>query len=205
MNKIADWVFRGWPLFALVIIVPFCEVLLTRPCLEIGLPCFTRTEINRFLAFIFQVIGGGLVIYSIDSNIELLKGRKLPGLFCSWLKEFPLMPRKPVTIKKDGSTQISVKSSAKQRHHKRGITIEERMAYLQAQVDWLNEELEEVRAKFTKLLEDVKRESSATYSRLHRDHADLKENLESVAIGGLKHQVFGAVLLIYGSWKSLYG
>jgi hypothetical protein len=202
MKRIALWVCKGWPGFAFAIIVVCCECLLKRPCLEIGLPCFTSTEINRFLTFTFQLIGGGLVIYSVDSNIGLFKNKTLAGSLYNYLSE--LIPRKPVTVEQHSLVQISVVSSAKIGASKKAITIEEKMAYLQDQIDWLKKDLLEDRTKFSKLIEEGKRDSSASHRRLEQAHTELKKNLESVAIGGLKPQIFGVLLLVYGSFISIY-
>src|SRR5687767_14327271 len=80
------WIWRAWPV--LVIGSIFVLHLLMLRSLDVD-----ATTINETVALVLQISGGGLILYSIDSNIGVIRGGSLLSVFRNYCREFPLLSR----------------------------------------------------------------------------------------------------------------
>jgi hypothetical protein len=82
--RLIKWVWRAWPI--LVIGFLFCAHLLL-------LNYFSQWAdfINKTAALVSQLVGGLLILYSIDSNIGVIKQKSLFSVLANYIKEFPLI------------------------------------------------------------------------------------------------------------------
>ena len=87
-----------------------------------------------------QIVGGIIILYSIDSNIGVVNNQSLFTMLKSWLRSFPLIKRSFVINADPGSMKITG-HPAKIRVGGPGKSIKEHIKYLQEQIEWLKEDL----------------------------------------------------------------
>lgn len=94
--RLLKWSWRSWPVIIIVILFIAHLSLVDYFCSNVS-------EVHKIIALITQLIGGLLILYSIDSNIGIIKDKNLLALLTGYLREFPLIKR-PVVIQAQGVT-----------------------------------------------------------------------------------------------------
>jgi len=189
--KVLKWLWRIWPLH--VILALLCVHLLL--IYYFGLD--TKTT-NKTIALLSQVVGGILILYSIDSNIGIFKDRNLVGEFIQYLREFPLIKRS-VTAKLNGQFMGLSGIGADLTYGRKCETVEEKLEYLQEQIAELRQHCKHKRKEIDKRFKDVSKEMKTQDQKQQKAVEDLKSKIEKVSVGGIKVQMFGVMLMVYGA------
>jgi len=189
--RLVLWLWRAWPLFILLAIL----------WLQASLVEFYPQEsklIHSSFSLVAQIVGGLLVLYTIDSNLGVLKDKKFFSLVSQYFEEFPLW-RRPVVLSANGVAATATVGKAKLRVKRNPNTVEEKLDYLQAQIDEVRREfesdLQEVERKIDKTAENMRNEIRALKQRSNT----IENKIKQVSVGSLKVQVLGVSLMIYGS------
>jgi hypothetical protein len=173
------------------------------PCLGdvagYSISCPNGAQINKTLALVLQVIGGLLVLYSIDSNLGLFEKGKLMTLGKRWLISHPFAKTEVETINLTASANFGVRFVLEDSEREIPVSLDERVGLLFEYVERLKKDLSRQKELHEKLVKDLEDKLTERQASLSSSVNEIKNNLESVAIGGLKLQVFGVVLVIYGS------
>ncbi|QKI88782.1 hypothetical protein [Thiomicrorhabdus xiamenensis] len=160
-------------------------------------------EINRLASISFQLIGGLIVLWSIDSNLGVIKNSSLIKMLTSYLKGFFELGKTQV-IKVDFLQNESHFGKAQIRHTKKIESIEDKIDYIQEQLDFVENQskelVEELRSDFQNELLVLKQEIRSCKKTLKL----IDRNLSDISIGGIPQQVFGVFLVIYGSVISYF-
>lgn len=198
MNQISKrtivWLAKAWPLWY-VIALGFVHwtILKYAP--------YPAEETNKTVSLLCQLIGGLLVLLSIDSNLGVLRKENLLGAFREYLKRFPPI-HKGETFAIRGDVSIKFDVQGHMTHTKTPNTVEEKLEYLQEQIKdvrtLIHESLSSVNQTTEKRYKQVEEKISETKVRLHT----MEENLEIVYVGGIKLQILGVFLVVYGSLTS---
>lgn len=185
------WSWKLWPGIVLLVLFLFHLSLIYYFCLNAG-------TINKSIALVSQIFGGLLVLYSIDSNIGVLKGNSLFEMFMNYLRECPLIRRSVVIEAQAGSYGISG-AKAKLTVGRNPKSVEEKLEYLQEQINEVRrdfeEETKELNQKINANLKEMNTKIEATQTELRT----IESKMDEVSVGGIKIQIFGVLLLIYGS------
>lgn len=188
--KIIKWIWRGWPIVILVVLAFIHFSLVYAFCLN-------SSEVNKAVSLVSQILGGLLILYSIDSNIGIIRNINLKEMFSRYLSEFPMIKKSVVSsidtaymIMKGGEIKLSVNRSPK--------NIDEKLQYLQEQIDNMKREFEdeirEIRDKENKENEEFRLQLTETKLSL----SNIEKQMDEVSLGGVKIQIFGIFLMIYG-------
>jgi len=188
---LVKWLSRAWPVWAM------CAVLAAHLLLVRAFPS-SATEINASAALISQLVGGLLVLHSLNSAIGLVKKGSLFSLFLQYLKEFPLF-RRPQVAYMQGISSASMSGTAEASVTRKPKTIEEQIAYLQEQLGDLRRDTQEGLRKANAKIDLLAQETSAKIEETSQDLRKLRETFEESTTSGVTEQIFGALLVIYGS------
>jgi len=189
--RLLKYIWRAWPVIIILFILTF-HILLIR---YLMLPPVTT---HKTISLFSQLFGGLLVLYSIDSNIGIIKRKNLYDIFRAYLKEFPLIKRH-VTIQAHSGAMTLTGGKVKLRVTRNPKTLDEKIEYLQEQ---LNEVRREVETETTELHKKIDTRAEAIDARLNDTQETIKNietKIEEVSIGGIKIQIFGLLLVVYGS------
>jgi len=189
--KLIKWILRGWPVLIMVLILSLHLYLIN--CFNINVK-----SLNKIVSLIAQIIGGVLVIYSIDSNIGIIKGKNLKEELITYLKEFPLF-KKSVVI----SEQVTISSKSfaniKANVVRNPKTIDEKIDYLQEQIEKIKKELNQNVDELRKAINNLSKYFNEKFHKTNVTLNEIEKKVEEVSVGGIKIQVFGVFLLIYGA------
>lgn len=190
------WIFKAWPILVPLIFICFHVFVGFYFCLDLK-------QANKLISLILQVIGGLLVLYSIDSNLGLFGHLSLGALAIKWVKSFPLKG-KPITLDSEPVSTASFVHPLKLRTSGPGKTTEDHLAYLQKQIDWLKEDYKEdlllLKQKNATLESDLRQELSGLRSTI----GIVDHKITKVSVGGIKWQIFGLLLMVYGAVVSYF-
>jgi hypothetical protein len=204
--RFTKWILKAWPALYLIIIFVIHQIALRSYCID-GISdffCWSNSSINESLSFSFQIIGGLLIIYSIDNNIGLFKNKNLLSVAKEWLKSAPFIKQKTITINAQGIASAEAFGSCSVVVTKNPQTTEEHLQYLQEQIDYIKKDISSTKSGIQKDLDAMKDEYKENYSANNELIRDLRNKLETTAIGGIKVQIFGVLLMVYGSAISYF-
>lgn len=194
--RIIKWFWKSWPV--IVVIGFWCIHLLLLNYLNAP-----DEKINAFISLFAQLSGGLLVLYSIDDNIGLFKKGGIIEELKSYLLTFPLIKRN-ITLNLDsGNFKISG-GEANLAVSRNPQTIEEHIEYLQEQINELKFNVDKKYSKLNQVIGELDTRISNSIEENSSAISDIKSKLESFAIGGLKLQFFGVLLVIYGAFAGYY-
>ncbi|MFA7382899.1 MAG: hypothetical protein WC001_05565 [Desulfurivibrionaceae bacterium] len=196
IRRIAIWFWRAWPVIVMAALAYSHWFALVRFPGETVL-------VNKLTGTAMQVVGGLIVLYSVDSNLGLFRNQSLATTVIAWFRACPIFVRtvtlsaSAVSCSASSSMSVTVIRAAK--------TIEERLAALEGRVEELRSEVATQHRAIHSRIEEVKSELSSSIasnqSALHR----LSEQVEKATVGGFKQQAFGVMLVIYGAVTSIFG
>lgn len=190
------WILRAWPVLVLV------PIASAHACAHHLFPA-DAVIVNKITGTVLQVVGGLIVLYSVNSNLGLFRGQHIGSVIIGWFKSFPFF-RKPVMVSGSASASIALSGSARISVGRATTTIEEKIAELERQL--------------TEFRQNVKEDIQAVNVRIGQVHTELSDalatntatlnqlssRLELATIGGFKQQAFGVLLAVYGAVTSVF-
>ncbi len=162
--------------------------------------CFPEntTEIHRVVALIFQLAGGALVLYTINSNLVTLKNE---NILSTWLRSGKPWPsNNPLqTIHISAKTAASTYRAVEGTVTLTPATVEGKLEHLQKQIDELRKKHQSSLSELMNKNEEHTQELREQINKTQESQNSLKNNLNEIAIGGLTYQILGILLVLYGS------
>lgn len=196
LSLLIFWLFRAWPVLALVPIA-FAHVVAHE---------FFPAEavmVNKVTATVLQVVGGLIVLYSVNANLGLFREQHFVNIVIGWFKSFPLF-QKSVTINVTGSGGVAFVGSTRISVCRATNTIEEKVAELERQLDefrqYVNEDFQAVNARVAQVHTELSKGVATNTVALNQ----LSSRLEFATVGGFKQQAFGVLLAVYGAVTSVF-
>jgi hypothetical protein len=192
LKRRLTWAWRMWPLIVIFII------LVVHYLLWLFFP--EKIDfINKAISLFSQWFGVGYILYSIDSNIGIFNNQNLASLLKKYLKEWPTNGGHTINILPGSIVMSGSSVSARITSHRNPETVEEKVAFLQEQIN-------ELKADHRNDLIEVNKKIDSSYSELKGKYEGLRSSFDGhqakiteIVIGGWKEQVFGALLIIYGT------
>lgn len=195
-RKIPAWLLRAWPLLALPPAFLLHWLLLKS---------FPKDPlvVNKIVGMLLQVIGGLLILYSINDNLGLFRRKSIPRAVADWFESFPIS-RKPVCANVSGIGSVIYSGTASVQASLVPSTIEERLATLEADIRTIRSEISTNEEAAHRQLHEAKEEIAGGLESTVNRIDDLSKKLEMATVGGFKTQAFGVLLALYGAVTSLY-
>jgi hypothetical protein len=196
LTALVKWIWLAWP-----ILVPMLLGLVH--CLF-----FSITGKNPFAHKLFaaglQVIGGLLVLYSINANMGVFRNHGLATAIRNYLQEFPLRNPRSHIIKASTGNAFGFSGAAAVSFGRAPVTLKEKIAALEKEVSAIRELIAEREKVLHGRIDEVGSQVQKS-SEEHRQRIDvLSDRLERTVVGGVKLQAFGAILVAYGAVLSVY-
>jgi len=154
--------------------------------------------INKVISLLTQMFGGLLILYSIDSNIGVIKQKSLLILLATYFKEFPLIKR-PIIIETQCSPIAISGRKAKIILGRDPKSIEEKIEYLQYQIIEIKHDIEQEKKELNDKIDRQSKELSVQIQEAKSGLQNLELKMDEVSTGGVKVQLFGVLLMVYGA------
>jgi hypothetical protein len=187
------WAWRMWPLIVISIILVFHYLLWFLFSASIDI-------INKTISLFSQWFGVGYILYSIDSNIWIVNNQNLGSLLKKYLKEWPTNGGHTINLGAAHILMSGASVSARITSNRNPETIEEKIAFLQEQINELKTDHRNALIEVNKKIDSNYSELKGQHERLRSSFEDHQAKITEIMIGGWKEQVFGALLIIYGTF-----
>ena len=195
-RRLIPWFLRAWPILALIPVGATHALALHLVWTEPGL-------VNKLVGMALQILGGLLILCSINENLGLFRSQSLTSAVIAWFKAFPIVRNATGSVS-SVSSSTSMSSTMSASVSKVINTLEERVAEIERLLDETRNQLaQEVQALNTKVDEaraGLEKQVNETSTRL----GELSKRLEHAAVGGFKFQALGVLLAVYGAITSVY-
>ena len=195
-RRLTLWLMRAWPLLALAP-VAVCHAIALR-----AVPT-DPVFVNKLVGMGLQVIGGLLVLYSVNDNQGLFRSQSLTSAIIGWFKDFPLV-RRPVFLSGSASASASATATASATVTRMLDTFEERVAEIERKLAEVQIQIAHEVQTINVKIEDTKSELGKKITETSAKVTDLSKRLEHAAVGGFKFQALGVLFAIYGAVTSLF-
>jgi hypothetical protein len=194
-HRLPSWTFRAWPVLAMV------PVALAH---WVAFHLFPNTAmVNKLVGMTLQILGGLLVLYSINDNLGIFRAQSLSSAVIAWFKDFPLVHEpNPVTIQAKGIGSATACGSLSVNHTL--STVEERIAELERLTQDLQQQLDQKVHAIDIRIEAARSEFQQQIAHTSRKVTDISRQLEHAAVGGFKFQALGVFLVIYGAFTGVF-
>ena len=196
LSLLLFWLLRAWPVLALV------PIAIAHVFANKFFPAET-IMVNRVTGTILQVVGGLIVLSSVNANLGLFREQHFGSIIIGWFRSFPLF-RKSVTVSVSGCSSVAMAGSARISVRRATNTVEEKIAELERQLDefrqHVNEDIQAVNARIAQVQTELTTAVATNTATLNQ----LSSRLELATVGGFKQQAFGVLLAIYGAVTSVF-
>lgn len=190
--RLIKWIWRSWPVLTILIVI-LIHYQIDKYFTE------HSNSIFKLASLISQIVGGFLILLSIDSNIQTFNQNKISSIFFTYLRDFPLIKRN-IVLQAKALSQANSFSTAKMSLARRPKNIDEQIEYLQEQIEELKKDIIETKMELKKEIDSYsnafRKEVEETKSALGKLEFKIKDS----SITGLKIQLFGVLLMLYGSF-----
>jgi len=190
------WLLRAWPVLALL------PIALGHATAHEFFPANT-VMVNKVTGTSLQVVGGLIVLYSVNANLGLFREQHFGSIILGWFRSFPLF-RKPVTISVSGNGGLAMGGSARISVRRATNTVEEKIAELERQFEefrrHVNEDFQVINAQISQVHTELTTAVATNAAKLNQ----LASRLEIATVGGFKQQAFGVLLAVYGAFTSVF-
>lgn len=187
--RILKWFGRAWPIIVIILVV--CGHFQLLNYLPQDFEC-----INKTASLAAQLVGGLLILYSIDSNIGIINQKSLLSMLASYFKEFPLIKR-TVAIELQG-VAMNV-SQGKFIVSRNPQSIDEKIDYLQEQINQLKLDIEQESKGLNMKIESISEEINVQIQDARSALRNFETKMTEASTGGVKVQLFGVLLMVYGA------
>lgn len=192
-NKLISWLSKAWPFIAIILFASVHYNILRI------VPLDTFKIINKYVSSFAQIIGGLIVLFSINSNLGLFEQNNLFQLFLNWIKSFPLFQKfEPIS----GHANFVMKAPSISSEGHTGVvckTVEEKIEEAQRQINELRNILYR---KESELLTQIRGTEQSLKELIYKNQNDinaLNGLVRKTTIGGINTQIFGVLLVVYGA------
>lgn len=195
-HRLTPWLMRAWPVLSLAPVAT---------CHAIALWAVSADSVfvNKLVGMSLQVIGGLLVLYSLNDNLGLFRSQSLKSAIVGWFKDFPRV-LKPIfayanILESADATSAIVGTVTHMPNtlQERVTEIERKLAEIQIQIAL---EVQAINVK----IEDTKSDLGNQINETSAKVIDLSKRLEHAAVGGFKFQALGVLFAIYGAVTSVF-
>ncbi len=189
--QFGKWILRPWPLLAtaIVAIVHYEFYLHLQHPSEV---------INKVISATLQVVGGLIVLYSINEDIGTFKHGNLLSMGTRWLKDFPLF-RRSVTIHVASIASVGAVGTSTVRVVLKPKNIEERLDQLEMRIEENRQLVLSTEKTLKEKNDTVRVELENATSTNASELRTLRELLGDSMVGSIGVQLFGVLLLVYGA------
>lgn len=184
LNLIIKSIIKVWWFFIIPVIVMFIHYEVNKN-FDID---------NKLISLVLQIIGGSFILYSIDCNLELISNSSLRLFFVSKIKICPWKKCDNIVNIPTGSIEFTG-YPGKVRVGGAANTIEN----LQQQIDWIKDDFKDEISLLKKRIGDIEQSTNSKILEHGLSIKEVERKVNDLGLGDIEIQLFGFVMLIYGS------
>jgi DNA anti-recombination protein RmuC len=151
-----------------------------------------------------QVIGGAILLYSINQNMGTFRGHTFKTLALNWIRSYPSSRIAGVANITAKAAIVMGMGSVTATAQGQYSTVEEKLDHLQRQIDETRKLVHEKERLLNEALQNTRTELQASLSQHGTELRRLATVLSESVVGGFKSQLFGGLLVMYGAVLSVF-
>jgi len=197
MNKYFDWF--------IIHILPLLPIPALFALYFVLCPFFTTHEssFNNWYGVVLQIIGGFQLVWSIDTNLRGFKGQTITQAIkkeaIKIFNSFPLRDKTNVSIIHGTASLTVPKQQLKSDGYYNNTNISQKIEFLEKRINLLEETLDNRVADFHSILIEQKKDYQSKIDELNTTSSNLKMLLTDVAVGGIRGQITGLLIVVIGT------
>jgi hypothetical protein len=161
--------------------------------------------VNKIFAGGVQLIGGLIVLYSINENLGVFRNHGIATVIKNYFRKFPLCKARATIVEASvGSFSMSGSGSARITTGHAPATVEERLAALEKEIVEVRTQFSESEKQLHKRVNQVQSEVQKNSEKHRQGIKTLADRLERTVVGGIKLQALGVLLVVYGAFISVF-
>ncbi len=188
IRRLCNWAGTPWPLHLIPVFIGVHLILLSLFPENLQI-------INMYCCSSFPGIGGLFVIWSINSNLNILSGSSIKNAVIGWFKAFPV---KAKSFSDDGSIHIGLSVNSQGRSVLKMESIEEKIEYLFEEIKRLEKESSELKTELMAEMYKVEDRLLPRINDLSDETREIKNKMNNVLVGGANLEILGVFIIIYG-------
>lgn len=196
IRRLVVWLWRAWPIIVMLFLVGLHLTALAKFQVH-------SATVNKVAGTIMQIVGGLIILHSVDSNLGIFRNQSLVRVVIAWFRDFPLFKR-TLSLSANLSASMSASGTLSTLVKRAATTVEERLAEAERQIEELRADLRAKHQALEARIEKVKTDLSASIISNQTDLKRLAEQIEKATVGSFKQQAFGVMLAVYGAATSLF-
>ncbi len=190
LRQTIKWSMEPWPLHLF-------PILVTTHLTLIKLIPSQKLKIDSFCSVSFQIIGGFIVLWVLNSNMGIISKNSFFKAIDGYMRRFPLfLKSKSVTLSVDSCVSVGCIAEAR---------VIPRFKYIEEKVDFLFKEVEIIEDKINTSKNELKNEIKTTElklnEKLNQIRIELNEiniKIQNTIVGGAKLEALGVITIAYG-------
>ncbi len=152
----------------------------------------------KMISFLSQIGGGLLILYIINSNTKTVGGESLIDIFKKRFLKCPLVSHS-ATAKGALASVLIIAPNANASNSKSLISIEEKLDFLQAQINEIKNANEEQSQKLNLKIDHISQETNEKIDNMKEELSFIKRKVKEFFEDGISVQLFDISLMIYGA------
>lgn len=199
MLDLFKWAWKlFWPLIVLIMLVGVHVGAITYMN-------FDAAFINKKISLVTQVIGGFLILYSINANLKIVRNKNLWSLFVDSLRQGSVSKDEPIVINDNPAsiTLTGVKGKASLDNDPQDV--EEKIEDIEKMIEEMRNEIDECHQQTNHHLSEeiakVTNDNNATndIKAVNSDLGKVESEVIKASAPGISLQIFGFMLMVYGA------
>lgn len=197
-EQIFVWlIWRAWPLWGIAGVITFHLLIIFTMPVDVVLT-------NKIASAFMQIVGGLIIIFSVDSNLGLFRKQSLPGAILAWVRECPLCSKDGFAVGSICATTGSATASGYATVSCQPTTVEERITELERVTAQIRADVESKYQATISHIVDTKKELNNSIAANQQAVNELSQKVETATVGGFKQQAFGVMLAVWGAGTSVF-
>ncbi|MCX6121531.1 MAG: hypothetical protein NTX44_07910 [Ignavibacteriales bacterium] len=197
MKKYFDW-FRK----RILPLLPLPSVLIMYFILRSYLAA-QESSFNNWYGVALQIIGGFQLVWSIDTNLRGFKGQTIVQAIkretIELFKSFPFWSKKNIVAITGTVEMTSAGMQANATVSHNYTELSDKVAFLERQLSYLENALDNCINDFHKKMNEQKVDFQEKIASINTTSSELKTLITDVAVGGIRGQITGFLIVVLGT------
>jgi hypothetical protein len=192
MFELIVWISKGWPFLIILAVLAVHYTIAIYSNVEIQV-------VNGVVSTVTQITGGFFVLYSIESNLGILRKQTLMGYFKAWLRSCPAIKKEPIVMNPVVAESGSSADSVSVRKLEQPKNLEDEIENLRKELQWLREDTNNQYSNMAQQYENIRQQLKKNDSQTSKFILELNNTITEVTVGGFKLELLGVLLIFYGA------
>lgn len=185
-----QWARKAWPMLWILLIV-ILHISIS------SIPNIDNVLVNEIIGMVLPFIGVFFILYSINEDFQDFRNSTMLSSFKEYLKSCPLKKQRYALIAEPIILSMTL-GKAYLSEKRMWSTTEEGLKELERRIEDLREHVNNVCKDTDEEMAKLRSELEALHGKNKEEITQVRHQLDLSVMGKVNHQIFGALLIVYG-------